>query len=261
MGLESQVGSEDAMNNRPPSTRGEIAVAVLTALIFITYLTSDYFLWRQSRIAKQAADAATSAAQTAKATLEASTKSADTTLIEMQRQSTAMSNAAQATQKQATISQKSLDASIAASRLDQRAWVGPVSVDRIAVKPDSPFEVGVTIKNAGRTPALHVQSDMVLRDHIVGNPMQFVYPSSVNPTRSIDTLQPNMEINLVANTHGVALTKSQIDAFSQGTHIFYAYGRITYRDIFGIERHTTFCIYVERALNGLESCDEYNETD
>lgn len=57
------------MNDRPPSTRGEIIIAVFTGVILVTYFTSDYFLWKQGKTAETAAEAAKSAADTAKQTL------------------------------------------------------------------------------------------------------------------------------------------------------------------------------------------------
>lgn len=60
------------MNDRPPSTRGEIIIVFLTCLIFVTYVTSDYFLWKQSKVAERAANAAAAAANLAKQNMELS---------------------------------------------------------------------------------------------------------------------------------------------------------------------------------------------
>jgi len=46
------------------------------------------------------------------------------------------------------------DATIAASRLDQRAWLGISNVRIVQFEKDKPFKINVDFKNTGKTPSL-----------------------------------------------------------------------------------------------------------
>ena len=156
------------MNNRPPpSTRGEIAIVCLTGLIFVTYLTSNYFLWKQSKISKQSADAATSAALTAQQTYIAGQKSSGDTLVEMQKQSIAMQKAATASKNAASSTHELVLATQAVNEqakealvTQTRPWLG-IEGDIQSITTDiSPEHISVsfefTLRKYGQSPAIRV---------------------------------------------------------------------------------------------------------
>jgi hypothetical protein len=159
--------------------------------------------------------------------------------------------------------EKSFGATIEQFHLDQRAWVGPVAVRGITVKENAEAAISITIKNTGKTPALHMQSDLMLYDYLVDKTKrpQFLYTKSGNPIRSIDTMLPQMEGTLAGTTFGIPLSHAQVIAFTSGTDVLYAYGKIKYFDVFKVQHHTTFCFYVTKSLTGANTCDTYNEAD
>jgi hypothetical protein len=264
---------EDAMNDRPPSTRGEIAIVCLTAFIFITYLTSNYFLWKQSNISKQGADAATSAAQIAQNTFMAGQKSAGDILVEMQNQSSAMQSAAKAANAQTDISRHSLDATITASRLDQRAWIGVLDPMPGDFSEATGFPVTVVFFNSGRTPASNVQSAAGFKispSAISGpspediNQLTFRPGQSIAPqgrfSEALRVILPSGDISTPGERKGLQDVISRFQLIKAKKVVLYIYGILKYDDAFGKHRTTNFCIFMaDPDTKRFGFCDNFND--
>jgi hypothetical protein len=262
------------MSDRPPSTNAEIALAALTSLIFVTYLTSNYFLWKQSVIGKNSADAATSAANTAKAALAAGNQTASDTLGQMKTQSTAMKDAAGAAKAQVVTNRRALDATIAASRLDQRAWIG--LADFITVNPLLSAEgmkfsvdgVKLTIRNSGKTPGIHLSIVILETGRVFSDPVRdFDEINEINPGIRIveegafprgQVLAPGVDLKYPL---GGIFQPARDDRGRNITQ--YILGKITYNDIFeGTRQRTTkFCLMSLRPNIEYRPCPKGNSMD
>jgi type II secretory pathway pseudopilin PulG len=207
------------MNNRPPSTRGEIIIAVLTVVILLTYATSDYFLWQQGKASETAAKAAESAADTAKQALT----------------------------------------------IDQRAWLGPTEFG--GLKPPGPYikegsGLVAIVVNSGKSPALKVRPIVNMRVLRTGEAFEATYPpaKSGEPI-SVGVVQPQTKITLASKGER-PITSTDIKNIQSGDSVMYFFGKLTYWDVsMQSERHTTFCMTLNRALTVLSACDTYNDED
>ncbi len=149
------------MDNRPHWT--DILMAVFTGLILLTYLTSDYFLWRQMDLTGQM--------------LKSNEESFAKTLCQMQAQTVAQKNAATASRIQADAAKssvenakQSLQATIAASKLDERPWVGVIlggTQGGVQTKDMFSFQgVTISIRNTGKTPAIKMSGRTSMLSHL-----------------------------------------------------------------------------------------------
>jgi hypothetical protein len=164
-------------------------------------------------------------------------------------------------------SQQALNASIAASQLDQRAWVGVqsfsggpvVSGDQVS------FAVTVVAKNTGKTPALrmsgaYIQVVTEIRDPIPDYDDVYsgrfrgpsnIYQGELFPLGDVLAPQAIRELNI--GHDGAYASRKAGDGFPR---IFYILGKITYDDVDGKTRHTTkFCLQnVERNQSNFSAC-------
>ena len=235
------------MNNRPPSTRAEITIAAFTLFILITYLTSNYFLWKQSNIGKQAADAATSAAKTAETGLNDSRKSGNDTLTEMQKQSKAMLDAANAASDQVKLSRDTLDATIAQNRLEQRAWIGVTGIGG-TIEPDKSTIIRVDVLNTGKTPAFDVHTAYATG---IGPPLStnpgpptggFIYTEPVNASSGIFVPNDPVIINL---QNPPVFTRAELRDILADKKSLMVAGTIWYMDAFHTKRATLVCGFLD----------------
>lgn len=72
-------------------------------------------------------------------------------------------------------------------------------------------------------------------------------------------LGPTREVLQPCASNG--LTGEQVAALNSGSSRLYVYGKATYRDVFGEERHTMFCTWWDVARTGLDACATCNDAD
>jgi hypothetical protein len=128
-------------------------------------------------------------------------------------------------------SKAALDASIAASRLDQRAWVSVDVGERNGI-------FSVAMKNIGKTPAL--------------NAVYFAQFSGGGRGQIPEIKPPDTPRNLLRFliAPGEARTASDwegnyLSIFNLGGDRNYVQGDIVYEDIFGNTHHTVYCYWTE----------------
>jgi hypothetical protein len=248
-GSSASYVKQDSAGNRPHWA--DILMAVFTGLILLTYLTSDYFLWKQLGLTQTA--------------LGESENSFKQTLWQMQAQTKAAQDAASAASIQATNSERSLKATIDNFHLEQRAWVGladalpPLFVEggkRVYVKEGEEASFGFVITNSGRTPATNVVQGTSYIDLPRGTKFSPQYPG----TNRAEVLQPNIRVwAMTPNTE--PFTKPQVDGLKNGAYTLYVFGKVSYDDVFGVVHHTTFCMQLSRDLTGFSACPAYNTAD
>ncbi|MBI4459645.1 MAG: hypothetical protein HY648_06270 [Acidobacteria bacterium] len=143
-------------------------------------------------------------------------------------------------------------------RVDQRAWVGPRDVIRPDLKEATPLLFGVNVLNSGNSPALKVKAQTSRSLLPASTAFEPTFRSVEGP-ESLTVIQPGMPAQLWAPP--VEFTRQQLDAIISGEYIFYAYGHITYEDIFGASHQTKFCMFLKTDMTGMSSCTIYNDAD
>jgi hypothetical protein len=153
-------------------------------------------------------------------------------------------------------SKSALDTTIAASRLDQRAWMG---ITQVIGKPeeDKVFDVTIELKNSGKTPANNVVIYNVYDPVPVGDGAHFGWETLV--PNKFGTVPPNVERLFTIHPSKFAkLTKADMDTFN--TRTMWVHGRITYDDIFGRHHWLTYCTSLTAGWVWA-FCSEHNDTD
>jgi hypothetical protein len=172
--------------------------------------------------------------------------------------------AMQASQKQAI---GALNASIAASRLDQRAWIcqtavlPPVFRDgnrSVYLKDGEQTSLSTGIVNSGKTPARNVMQENSYRTLPFGVAFSPRYPGG--GSRRVGVILPGVPFQL-ATPVTERVTSAQVNTYVTGANVLYLYGRISYDDIFGQAHETTYCMYLLRDLTAFTDCDTYNEAN
>ncbi len=241
------------MNNRPYWT--DRIIAIFTGLILLTYVTSDYFLWRQL--------------QSTEKTLKHSGESFQKTLGEMKSQTKAQQDAANAAEGQLAQAQRALGATIDSFRLEQRAWVGKSEASGSGFTVGSKAAITIRLTNSGRTPAEKLRTLVDGGSIKKGESFKIFYPESANaafvspPGKAIfseGTIQPQSS-QTISVPMNPTITQRHLDVIRDGSFIVYGFGKITYDDIFGHHHLTTFCVFLQPDLSTVADCDIYNYAD
>jgi hypothetical protein len=202
--------------------------------------------------------------------------------------------AADASDKQATYSRKTFLEAHDDFRLDQRAWVGLKGFHCNDCKEEPPFqtdstlkvgELGVTLANTGKTPALQMSLEGTyvsrkysepipdyeasLRDRsafwkgVGGWPPKGMSPEIKKrlTTASKFVLAPNGTHDLVI-VKGLSVTRPDPKGNINDVVITYGVGKITYTDPITNKTHTTrFCIFNNGTAADFHYCTSGNEMD
>ena len=126
-------------------------------------------------------------------------------------------------------SQAALNASIAASRTDQRAWIGVLGYSDLNITAGAMIRMRVMISNSGKTPALKVKTNITGK--LIRPDERFVptYAAPYN-VESASVIQPGASAGMVAI--GDPFTATDVGMINDRRLIFYMYGKIRYEDIF-----------------------------
>jgi hypothetical protein len=68
-------------------------------------------------------------------------------------------------------SKVALDASTEQNRLEQRAWIGPISIDKFSIDAGKPIVIRIQVSNSGRTPGLHCETVVRAKHSFRANPL------------------------------------------------------------------------------------------
>lgn len=242
------------MEKRPPSTKGEIIIALFTGVILLTYVTSDYFLWRQSKIAETAANAARDAANTAHDALTASNKSVADTLTEMQKQRKAMQDSVDTADRN---TKTTIHNAQTAFRDEQRAWVGigQYRIDHFDNK--DAFKLVIPWVNSGKTPAVDTETGVAYT--FQPSPMTGPTPGHKYVFEKASALAPQgIYVTNITNLDA----PGRFDAITNGTLWMYFFGQFRYRDVHSRKIHTTtFCLRYDRIDKQMVFCESGNDMD
>jgi hypothetical protein len=155
-----------------------------------------------------------------------------------------------------------LDASIAASRLDQRAWL-TVTMIEMSSEPEAKNTITISywITNHGKTPAIDKRSQ---QRTLVGNghePPWVDFPPQIEPApRNIVPPGPFPGRTV---SDPIDVSPQFVALYRSNKARLYFQGIIPYKDIFNIEHWTTVCAYhtYGTPLNEFRSCRTGNDID
>lgn len=161
-------------------------------------------------------------------------------------------------------SRDALNASIAASRSDQRAWMGAADWT-FTVNASDPVKGVVVISNVGKSPATNVicriSGGMFPNDHVLSE-TDIIYPDR-NPIIKQGTAFPGTHFPLTAGSGPIQpeLQKLWFQRIDDGDLVEYFWGYAIYDDAFGRNHWTHFCTRYRPKTKDGAPCEVYNETD
>lgn len=158
-----------------------------------------------------------------------------------------------------TQSKTALDATIAASALDERAWIG-IGAFRVIQFDKDGFKVDIEMRNSGKTPALDVsESAKYGWNFSLDNGPQEVWFMSLpgNPAEAIPPGGSHIN-HLIVGADSLA---PGYDSIKSKAYRIYVFGRIKYTDI---SRHvngvTDFCFFMsDPDKHDLSFCRNHND--
>jgi hypothetical protein len=164
--------------------------------------------------------------------------------------------------KAANLAEESVKQSRETSRLDQRAWVGVISVSGNPTL-NQPFIVTIQAKNTGKTFAKKLRSNVYYQEFSSGREPDFSSADNQPPpgVQSVTLVAPNGEYAIKTDIFDVPITQRQLDDWKSGQKVFFASGIITYEDVFGVAHWTTFCYYLKRSLDAYSNYAKHNDAD
>lgn len=146
---------------------------------------------------------------------------------------------------------------------EQRELRAYVLLDSVAPLADTPLPqivpYRITVKNSGQTPAYDVQFQA----------MSGIGPVKLTGAPPIAEFEAGKGSKTTMGPGGFSykefnptiLTPEQLAAVEAGTHQFYIYGTIRYRDAFWKQRYSNFRLVREPTTQYMAACGEGNEAD
>lgn len=156
-----------------------------------------------------------------------------------------------------------------ALQVDQRAWVSVVG------PPSFPLEgaaipASIQIANTGKTPAKHVEGDIIATVLKKGEEPSFDF-STGHPHNKIRTgvIFPNGPFNVTIpvvrygphSEETIVPTPQLRQEIATGESYIVFFGKISYVDIFGISHWTSFCAAAGSAMGDVKKCVSNNDVD
>ena len=146
------------------------------------------------------------------------------------------------------------------TKLERRAWIGPVEAIVPKVNGSGKERLGVKIRNSGMTPGLKVIARISHQYLTAGDEFEARYEKA-SGTVSISVLQPGMGVNLFSMVSFGSMKREEIDGIKSGKSVLYIYGLVNYEDVFKRGQLTKFCLYLDRDLKTMSACHKYNEAN
>jgi hypothetical protein len=153
--------------------------------------------------------------------------------------------------------------------VDQRAWVSVVAPTNFPLEGSS-IPASIQIANTGKTPAKHIEGDVIATvlkkgeepsfDFSTGHPHNRIHAGAIFPNGPINIAIPVVRYGPQA-AETVVPTPELRQEIANGESFIIFYGKITYFDIFGTSHWTSFCTGSGSAMGDLKKCVGYNDVD
>jgi hypothetical protein len=165
-----------------------------------------------------------------------------------------------------------LDANVAASRLDQRAWVGVSGAELTQFEANKPLHLDVALLNTGKTPARKTRecTGWVLARGYLREPPNDVITKCEKDWKASSDLPPQgkfitrageAQLGASPEDQGSAVYIMQsYDAIKGKVQILYVFGEYEYQDLTGQTRTTRYCLYLsDPDTKTVQFCDGFND--
>ena len=153
--------------------------------------------------------------------------------------------------------------------VDQRAWVSVVVPSNFPLEGSS-ILASIQLANTGKTPAKHIEGDIVATvlkkgeepsfDFSTGHPHNRIYTGAIFPNGPINVIIPVVRYG-PQTAETIVPTPELRQEIANGESFIIFYGKITYFDIFGTSHWTSFCTGSGSAMGDLKKCVSYNDVD
>jgi hypothetical protein len=155
-----------------------------------------------------------------------------------------------------------------AMKLDQRSWLGIVSITPTPRVPvlGQPFDVEIDLKNTGKTPAIHLVIAAVGQYLPKDKEPEFSYNqfAKIKNAYIAPGATAPMLLSPIAGLDGnpIPITQPLLTSMQKGDYRATVHGRIDYTDIFGQPHWLLFCSYYMVPFTGtFGQCTNHNESD
>lgn len=176
--------------------------------------------------------------------------------------------AADAATKAADVADKTLKSGQRATWLEQRAWVSFVAADTPTLRPNQAITLSMRLENTGRTPAEKVNGDIIFEIFRKGEEKTFRHPRT-EVAHNFDagilvpghrTLPPLPAMN--QRTGQIERYTSEVaNSLASGAFIM-AHGKVNYIDAWRVNHQLKFCVVVfGQTPRDFTGCQEYGEID
>lgn len=238
------------------TTSTDWAIVLLTAVIAATSILQWKVIKSGSTDTHTLAEAAKTQAEKTSGMADAADRirrAADDMVAEERRLATNSQNAVEASNRQG---KATLDATIAASRVDERAWVGVGVIRVVQLEKDKSLKVDVELRNTGKTPALNVQMGAAWRvDTIRTGPIAdwFNYvlePAEAVPPQGDHTMHLEIPSNVITPLW---------DEISYRTQYVYIVGSVKYTTISNQAGETNYCMFLDGQSREMRFCGLHND--
>lgn len=145
-----------------------------------------------------------------------------------------------------------------AMRLQQRAWVFVTDIRAGELQPGKPLNITLGFKNTGRTPARNVQ----IATQVDSLPRGQTPEPRLSKTYSRGIIPPEGTVFAsVGNGHGPGegLAQQDLQAITSGDLVVWAYGTLTYDDVFEVRQATMFCYRLQPDGHTFAVAEVYND--
>jgi hypothetical protein len=153
--------------------------------------------------------------------------------------------------------------------VDQRAWVSVVVPTSFPLDGSS-IPASIQIANTGKTPAKHIEGDVVATvlkkgeepsfDFSTGHPHNRIHAGAVFPNGLFNITIPLVRYG-PKTEETIVPTPELRQEIANGESFIVFYGKIAYVDIFGTPHWTSFCTGAGSAMGDLKKCVSYNDVD
>jgi hypothetical protein len=157
------------------------------------------------------------------------------------------------------LSSAHLDATIKNSQLDHRAWIGMENMQYSPVQVGQPIRVTVSYRNTGKTPGMSSRVGFVVEMLPPYRPAPLQRMPKEGFAGSISVMQPNAKHESSIAFGSDKLNQSTLDAVKSGAVVIYAYGTLTYNDIYGQPHWSRFCSFFQPANSHWPLCEIHND--
>jgi hypothetical protein len=145
-----------------------------------------------------------------------------------------------------------------AMRLQQRAWVFVTEIRASELQAGRPLDITLGFKNTGRTPARNVQIatqvDSLPKGRELEPRLEKAYSRGIIPPEG--TVFANIGNG---NGHSQGLTQEDLQAIKSGDLVVWAYGTLTYDDVFEVRQATMFCYRLQPDGHTFAVAEVYND--